>query len=175
MSSLEHRSSAVFTALNMSVNAGTCPGKAESMPATVSAPHQDTPRALTAPDTPMTTALPIIQDLSAIVADSAAVGEGTFIGKNVVINAEARIGRHCIINTGAIIEHECNISDFSHISVGTTLCGKVQIGRNCMIGSRSTVIQCVNVGNSCVVGAGTVVNKDLPDDCTAVGVPARVL
>ena len=118
---------------------------------------------------------PIIQDLSAIVADSAAVGEGTFIGKNVVINAEARIGRHCIINTGAIIEHECNISDFSHISVGTTLCGKVQIGRNCMIGSRSTVIQCVNVGNSCVVGAGTVVNKDLPDDCTAVGVPARVL
>ncbi len=117
---------------------------------------------------------PVIQDPSAIVSDSAIIGEGTFIGKNAVINAETKIGKHCIINTGAIIEHECIIGDYTHISVGTTLCGEVSVGRNCMIGSRSTVIQCLNIGDNCVVGAGAVVIENLPDNCTVVGVPARV-
>lgn len=118
---------------------------------------------------------PIIQDPSAIVSDSAIIGDGTFIGKNVVINSDTKIGRHCIINTGAIVEHECDICDFTHISVGTTLCGEVKIGKNCMIGSRSTVIQCLNIGDNCVVGAGAVVIKDMPEKCTVVGVPARIL
>ena len=43
-----------------------------------------------------------------------------------------------------------------------------------MIGSRSTVIQCLKVGNNCVIGAGAVVIRALPDNSTAVGVPARI-
>lgn len=117
---------------------------------------------------------PVIQDPSAVVSDSAVIGDGTFIGKNAVINAEAKIGNHCIINTGAIIEHECVVGDFAHISVGTTLCGQVRVGNNCMIGSRSTVIQCLNIGENCIVGAGAVVISDLTNDNTAVGVPAKV-
>lgn len=118
---------------------------------------------------------PVVRDPSAIVADSASIGEGSFIGKNVVINAETKIGKHCIINTGAIIEHECSVGDFSHVSVGTTLCGEVIVGKNCLIGSRSTVIQCLTIGNECVIGAGAVVNRNLPDSCKAVGVPVRVI
>ena len=117
---------------------------------------------------------PVIQDPSAVVSESAIIGNGTFIGKNVIINADAKIGRHCIINTGAIIEHECAVGDYTHISVGTTLCGEVKIGKNCMIGSQSTVIQCLNVGDNCVVGAGAVVITNLFDNCTVVGVPARI-
>ncbi len=118
---------------------------------------------------------PVIQDPSAIVADSAAIAEGTFIGKNVVINADANIGRHCIINTGAILEHECTVGDFVHVSVGAILCGEVEIGNNCMIGAGSTVIQCTKIGNHTIVGAGAVVNKNLPDQCKAAGVPARII
>lgn len=117
---------------------------------------------------------PVIQDPSAIVSDSAVIEDGTFIGKNVVINVDTKIGKHCIINTGAIIEHGCCIDDFVHISVGTTLCGEVNIGKNCMIGSRSTIIQCISVGDNCVVGAGAVMIKNLPDNSTAFGVPARI-
>lgn len=117
---------------------------------------------------------PVIQDPSAVVSESAIIGDGTFIGKNAVINAEATIGKHCIINTGAIIEHECIVDDFTHISVGTTLCGEVSVGRNCMIGSRSTVMQCINIGDNCIIGAGAVVIKDLPSNSTAVGVPAKI-
>ena len=97
----------------------------------------------------------VIQDPSAIVSDSAIIGEGTFIGKNSVVNADSVIGKHCIINTGSIVEHECKIGDFSHISVGTVLCGRVIVKDNCMIGAGSTVIQCLNIGNNVVIGANS--------------------
>lgn len=118
---------------------------------------------------------PVIHDPSALISDTAIIGDGTFIGKNVVINAETIIGKHCIINTNAVIEHECYIGDFSHISVGTILCGAVNIGENCIIGSNSTVIQCLHVGNNSVIGAGSVVITNIPSNCTAVGVPVRII
>jgi len=117
---------------------------------------------------------PVIQDPSAIVADSAIIGDGTFIGKNVVINAEANIGKHCIVNTGAIIEHECCIGDFSHISVGTILCGEVSVGNNCMIGAGSTVIQCLNIGNNVVIGANSTVLTDVEDSMNCYGIVKKI-
>lgn len=118
---------------------------------------------------------PIIIDPSATVALEVTVGEGTFIGKNAVINSGCKVGKCCIINTGAIIEHECIVDDFSHISVGAILCGEVYVGHHVMVGAGTTVIQCKNIGNNSVIGAGAVVNYNLSDNCTAVGVPARII
>ena len=118
---------------------------------------------------------PVIIDPSATVALDVTVGEGTFIGKNVVINAGSKVGKYCIINTGSIIEHECDVDDYSHISVGTILCGEVSVGHHTMIGAGTTVIQCKMIGSNTTIGAGAVVNQDLPDNCTAVGIPAKVI
>lgn len=103
--------------------------------------------------------LPVIVDPSAIVSESSIVEEGTFIGKNAIINAEARVGKCCIINTRAIVEHECVINDFTHISVGTVLCGQVTVGRACLIGANSTIIQCISVPDNFIVPAGEVVRR----------------
>ena len=118
---------------------------------------------------------PIIVDTSAVVSTTAVIGKGSFIGKNVTVNADVKIGQHCIINTGAIIEHECNVQDFVHISVGSILCGEVSVGKNSFIGAGSTVIQCLQIGENTLVGAGAVVNKDVPSNCTAIGIPAKVI
>ena len=115
---------------------------------------------------------PVIIDSSANVANTATIGEGTFIGKNVVINIGAKIGRHCIINTGAIIEHDCVVNDYTHISVGTILCGEVHVGSNCMIGAHSTNIQCLSIGDNCMVGAGATVINNSSGNCMLVGTPA---
>lgn len=117
--------------------------------------------------------MPVICDPSAVVSTFAQIGEGTYVGKNVTINADSRIGKHCIINTGAIIEHECSVGDFSHVSVGATLCGDCDIETDCLIGAGSTVIQGVSVGSNSVIGAGALVNRNIDSDCTVVGVPAR--
>lgn len=109
--------------------------------------------------------LPVICDPSAIVSEHVEIGEGTSIGKGVIINAGAEIGKMCIINTGAIIEHDCIVEDFAHISVGGVLCGSVRVGKASFVGANATVIQEKKIGKQCIIGAGTTVRKSLEDNC----------
>lgn len=103
--------------------------------------------------------LPIVIDPSAIIAQDAVIKEGTFVGKNAVVNSEAYIGSCCIINTGAIIEHECKVGDFTHVAVGSILCGQVEIGRACLIGANATIIQCIAIPEYSIIPAGDVVRE----------------
>lgn len=100
---------------------------------------------------------PVIIDPSAIVSESAVVEEGCFVGKHAVVNANAHVGKMCIINTGAIVEHECKVGDFSHVAVGATLCGQVDVAKACLIGANATVIQCQKVQDNEIVPAGVVI------------------
>lgn len=54
-------------------------------------------------------------------------------------------------------------------------CKPVHIGERCWIGGNVTICPGVNIGNRCVIGAGSVVVKDIPDDCMAAENPARVI
>ena len=51
----------------------------------------------------------------------------------------------------------------------------VVIGDDCWFGANVTVCPGVTVGNGCVIGAGSVLIRDVPDNCFAAGVPARVI
>lgn len=119
--------------------------------------------------------LPAVIDPSAIVSKTAEIEEGAFIGKNTIINAESKIGKLSIINTGAIIEHECKVHDFAHIAAGAVLCGKVTVGNAALVGAGVSVIQGRTIGRNAIIGAGGVVTSDIPDECTAVGIPAKVI
>ncbi len=110
---------------------------------------------------------------SSIIADDVKIGEGTVVMAGAIINPGARIGRHCIINTGAIVEHDCIISDYVHVSPGVRLAGDVKVGRMSLIGIGSSVLPKITIGQNVVVGAGAVVIRDIEDDITVVGVPAR--
>ncbi len=102
---------------------------------------------------------PVIVDPSAIISESAQIGEGTFVGKRAVINANALIGKMCIINTAAIIEHESVVGDFTHIAVGAVLCGRVTVGNSAFIGANATVIQEQNIDSGKLVPAGMTIRK----------------
>lgn len=101
--------------------------------------------------------LPIIVDKTAVISPSVHIEEGTFVGKNAVINTDASIGKMCIINTMSLVEHECIVGDFSHVAVGAILCGQVEIGRGSFIGASSTIIQCVKVEGKSIIPAGVTV------------------
>lgn len=51
----------------------------------------------------------------------------------------------------------------------------IKIGNNCWLASNVTVIGGVTIGNGCVIGAGSVVTRDIPDNCLAVGNPCRIV
>jgi len=112
---------------------------------------------------------------SAIISDSVTIGEGTVVMHGAIIQPCAVIGKHSIINTGASVDHDCVIGDYTHIAPRSTLCGNVQVGEGTWIGAGSVVIPGVKIGKWSIVGAGAVVVGDIPDYCTAVGVPARVI
>mgnify|MGYP004511795347 FL=1 len=112
---------------------------------------------------------------SAIVSPSAKIGEGTVVMAGAVINADAVIGKHCIVNTGATVDHDCVIEDYCHIAPGVHISGGTHVGEGSWIGVGSSVIQCLNIGKNCMIGAGSVVVKDIPDNVTAFGCPAKVI
>lgn len=106
------------------------------------------------------------------------MGADTHVGIGAVIVAREsiRIGR------GALIAEHVTIRDQDHAIALTEGQGRIGftsspivIGDNVWLGAKVTVIQGVTIGNNVVVGANSVVIHDLPDNCVAVGAPARVV
>lgn len=111
---------------------------------------------------------------SALIGSGVVIGAGSVVMPGAIINADSNIGKQVLINTGAIIEHDNIIGDFVHVASGVTTAGNVKIGETSMLGTGAKVIQGLKIGKNTMIGAGAVVISDIPDDCTAVGVPARV-
>jgi acetyltransferase EpsM len=112
---------------------------------------------------------------SALIGSGVKIGLGSVIMPGAIINADYIIGKHVLINTGAIIEHDNIIKDFAHVAPGSATAGNVQIGETSMLGIGAKVIQGIKIGDNVMIGAGSVVIADIPDACTAVGIPAIVI
>jgi acetyltransferase-like isoleucine patch superfamily enzyme len=91
----------------------------------------------------------------------------------VVVNPATVVGAHCILNTACSVDHDGRLGEAVHVSPGARLAGNVTVGDESWIGIGSCVIEGRTIGDRCIVGAGAAVISDIPDDVTAVGVPAR--
>ena len=94
----------------------------------------------------------------------------TILDINVVhIGDNVMIGPHTLITT---VGHPISPKG-RRKHLGVT--GPINIGDDVWIGGNVTILPGVTIGNNVVIGAGSVVNKDIPDNSLAVGVPARVI
>jgi len=109
----------------------------------------------------------------AVVSPTARLGAGIAIMAGAVINADAAIGDLAIVNTGASVDHDCTIDAGVHLAPQCALAGNVHVGAGAFLGIGCRVIPQVSIGARAVVGAGSVALCDIPDDATAVGVPAK--
>ena len=114
-------------------------------------------------------------DKSAIVSPRANIGDGCFIGKFAVVNAGATIGNNVIINTRALVEHGCKVGNNCNLSTNTVLNGDVIVGDGSFVGSCSVTIGQLSIGKWATVGAGAVVIKNVEDNVTVAGVPAKII
>ena len=53
--------------------------------------------------------------------------------------------------------------------------GCIEIGNNVFIGSNTTVLYNVKIGSNVIIGAGSLVNRDIPNNSVAVGIPAKFI
>lgn len=103
----------------------------------------------------------------------------------IEIHPAAKIGKRFFIDhgTGVVIGETTEIGDDVTIYQGVTLGGTGKdtgkrhptIGNNVMIGSGAKVLGPFKVGDNCNIAAGAVVLEEIPANCTATGVPARVV
>jgi sugar O-acyltransferase (sialic acid O-acetyltransferase NeuD family) len=111
----------------------------------------------------------------AYVDPSARIAGGSVVFAGAAIQPDVIIGSHVIVNTGATVDHDCVLGDYVHLAPGARLAGGVRIGRGSFLGVGAVVIPYRRVGDWATIGAGGVVVKDIADNVTAVGVPARPL
>ncbi len=97
----------------------------------------------------------------------ATIGHGLFIdhGSGVVIGETCEIGNHCTIYQGVTLGGTGKDSGKRHPT----------LGNNVMVGTGAKVLGPFKIGDNAKIAAGAVVLKEIPENATAVGIPARVV
>jgi acetyltransferase-like isoleucine patch superfamily enzyme len=131
------------------------------------------------------------------------IGNGVFIGRNSTLyckngNLELRdnvnIGVNCTLASAhrLTVGQNTRIAGYAYLISGgdwdyddptikmidqptPVSKGPVVIGSDCWLGARVTVLDGVRVGEGTVIGAGSVVSTAIPENCLALGTPARVV
>lgn len=103
------------------------------------------------------------------------IGKGCIICAGSIITVNVRIGDFVILNLGCTVGHDTCIGDYASFMPSVNISGEVNIENGVYVGTGAKIINRLAIGNNTVVGAGAVVIKTLPENCTAVGVPAKVV
>jgi len=102
-------------------------------------------------------------------------GAGCIITQGCILTTDIRLGQHVLLNLGCTIGHDAVLEDFCSLMPHANVGGEAHLETAVYLGTNATVINRVRVGARTIVGAGAVAIRDLPADCTAVGVPARII
>jgi acetyltransferase-like isoleucine patch superfamily enzyme len=96
-----------------------------------------------------------------VIGEKSDIGAFTYINaeSGVIIGEEVQIGSHCSIYSVSTIDNKK---------------GKVIIEKHAKIGSHTTIMPGVMIGENAIVGAHSFVNKSIPSNSIAFGVPAKI-
>lgn len=112
------------------------------------------------------------------------LGGKIIIGQNSLINDFSYLNSASLIQIGddVLIAPYCHITDRNHGTRRDELIRNqkgtstpIKIGNDVWIGSGVKILEGVTIGDGCIIGANSVVTRDIPPYCIAVGTPAKVV
>jgi sugar O-acyltransferase (sialic acid O-acetyltransferase NeuD family) len=118
---------------------------------------------------------PIIIAHDVLYSDRVTIGEGSIICSGSILTVDIHIGEYNIINLDCTIGHDVLTEGFVTLYPSVNVSGSVVIGEASEIGTGTQIIQGKQIGVNTIIGAGSVVIRDIPDRCTAVGNPCKVI
>lgn len=119
----------------------------------------------------------------ALIRDGVEIMDQAVIMMGAVINIGAHIGTGSMIDMNAVLGARAYVGNRCHVGAGSVLAGVLEppsatpviIEDDVMIGANCVILEGVKVGKGAVVAAGSVVTKDVPENCVVAGIPAKVV
>lgn len=105
--------------------------------------------------------------------DEVTIGKGTIICAGNILTCNIAIQDYVTLNLACTIGHDTVLENFVSLMPAVNVSGEVVLEEAVYVGTGAKIINQVAVGKNTTIGAGAVVSKSLPENCTAVGIPAK--
>lgn len=115
----------------------------------------------------------LIHPSSVISNDEVNIGKGTIICAGNIITCNIQIQDFVTINLMCTVGHDTLIKNYCSFMPSVNISGEVEIHECVYVGTGAKIINRLQIGKNTIIGAGAVVSKSLPENCTAVGIPAK--
>lgn len=117
----------------------------------------------------------VLIDPSVEMSERVEIGKGSIICAGTIITTDIKIGDYCIINLDCTIGHDAILGDYTTLYPSVNVSGNVTIGTLTEVGTGSALIQGKTIGSGVIVGANSTIVRDVENEVTIVGSPARVI
>lgn len=116
---------------------------------------------------------PNIVDKDVIIDRTITLGFGNIICKGNILTTNIEIGNFNHINLSCTIGHDVQFHDYITVYPGVNISGNVIMNDCVEVGTGTKIIQGKKIVEKTVIGAGSVVVKDIVENGTYIGVPAK--
>lgn len=112
---------------------------------------------------------------TAIVANTAKIGQGVIICPFVIVTDHAQLGDFVMMNIYSSCGHDVKVGNYCILSPYATLNGFVVLEKEVFLGTRATVIPYKKIGHKSKISANSVVMRDVPPYKIVFGVPGKAV
>lgn len=109
----------------------------------------------------------------AFVNQTALIGEGSYVARWCAVSDNVKLGKHTLVHPYTCIGHDAEVHDYGTLLTGVFMGGGAIVGEESQMSPKSMIIPHKKIGRNVMVGAGSVVIRNVKDDTSVHGNPAK--